>query len=413
MLVGYTDITNDRYGNVANSTLRNGTVSDLRSFQIANARIDHDWRGTWFGRSVQERIGVEARELTADYKYRSDITFAQNYPFPGSPEFEKHRDIALAPKCDEFSGYWDARIELGSKWAAQTGVRYDHQNAYETNPVSEWSPRASLLFAPLSTLKLRASWGRYVQSQAINELQVEDGVEQFYPPQSATHFIVSAEQTFGNGWRGRVEAYRKEYRHLQPRFENLLDPLSLLPEMEFDRTSIAPTSARAEGVEMLITSRHQGAWNGWFGYTWSRVTDRVDGKDVPRSWDQTHALNAGIIWTRGAWSIALTDLFHTGWPTTEVLVQPASAATGASAKVIIGERNGARLADFNSLDLRIKHSFLLPRGYLDVYVEAANLLDQKNPCCTTYSATRDASGAINLRRTVTNWLGITPSAGLL
>ncbi len=32
----------------------------------------------------------------------------------------------------------------------------------------------------------------------------------------------------------------KDYRHINPRFENIFDPLVLLPEAEFDRVRIAP-----------------------------------------------------------------------------------------------------------------------------------------------------------------------------
>jgi len=56
----------------------------------------------------------------------------------------------------------------------------------------------------------------------------------------------------------RVEAYRKHYSQLKPRYENLFDPLSLVPELRWDRVRIAPDAARAEGVEWLLTRRGPG-----------------------------------------------------------------------------------------------------------------------------------------------------------
>ena len=64
---------------------------------------------------------------------------------------------------------------------------------------------------------------------------------------------------------------------LRPRYENLLGPLSLLPELRWDRVQIDPDSARAAGVEVLLSRKSGAHWNGWFNYAWSRVQDREDG----------------------------------------------------------------------------------------------------------------------------------------
>lgn len=52
------------------------------------------------------------------------------------------------------------------------------------------------------------------------------------------------DQTFDIGIDLRVEAYRKRYRSLSPRFESMFDPLALFPEAEYDCVMIDPTSAR-------------------------------------------------------------------------------------------------------------------------------------------------------------------------
>ena len=60
--------------------------------------------------------------------------------------------------------------------------------------------------------------------------------------------ILGVDHAFDAGLDLRVEAYRKDYRRINPRFENMFDPLVLFPEAEFDRVRIAPDSARANGV---------------------------------------------------------------------------------------------------------------------------------------------------------------------
>ncbi len=79
--------------------------------------------------------------------------------------------------------------------------------------------------------------------------------------------IASVEHAFDQGFNVRVEAYRKYYRRIHPRFENALDPLVLFPEAEFDRVEIDARSARAEGVEVLMQMRPRGPWSGWLSYT--------------------------------------------------------------------------------------------------------------------------------------------------
>jgi len=167
--------------------------------------------------------------------------------------------------------------------------------------------------------------------------------------------------------------------------------------------------ARADGVELLLNWQPLAAWSGWFSYSWSRAQDRIDGRQVHRSWDQRHAVSVGIAWTRGPWAATLTDVYHSGWPTTQLSLAAASSA----APVVVGPRNAVRYDDFNSLDFRITRTFTLPRGQLDVFLEATNLLSEANPCCTQYSIVENAAGVRVLDRKIDNWLPLVPSVGVL
>lgn len=413
VVAGFTDVTNERTGQVDDPGRRTGAVTDLRSFHIASIRIDHRLAGALGDFPLEQRFGIEARQLSADYRYESFVQFEPDFPFPGSPPAQTQRLVTPAPEGEEYAAYWEGRIELGSRVAIQAGVRMDNQSEYGTQysaaeHATQWSPRVSVLYAPTPATKLRASWGRFFQAQGINELQVEDGVDRFYPADRADHLIVGVEQSLGDGYALRVEAYRKQYDRLQPRYENLFDPLSLLPEVEFDRVAIAPLSARSEGIEALLTAQTGGAWSGWLGYTYSRAEDRVlegaNTRDVPRTWDQTHAINIGVGWSRGSWAVTLANLYHTGWTTTEVTLAPQPA---------IGSRNAKRLNAYNSLDLRVTRTFKLSRGELDAFIELTNTISRDNPCCTQYSVEQDANGVTFLTRDTNYWLPLTPSAGVL
>jgi hypothetical protein len=173
---------------------------------------------------------------------------------------------------------------------------------------------------------------------------------------------------------------------------------------------VDPDSARAEGVEAMLRWQSQGPWRGWLAYTWSQARDRIDGRNVARRWDQTHAVSFGLAWASGPWTAIVTDNFHTGWPTTTLSLE--TTAAGAQ-QFVIGERHAQRMDYYNSLDLRVTRTFVLPRGALDVFVEASNALSRENPCCAEYTVTRRADGSAALSEDLDNWLPLVPSIGVL
>jgi outer membrane receptor protein involved in Fe transport len=292
----------------------------------------------------------------------------------------------------------------------QAGLRVDTQTYDGSGDDEQIAPRFNVLYELNDVTRLRASWGRFYQSQAINELPVEDGVEDFYGAQYSDQLIVSFDRKLSEAFDLRVEAYRKRYQQMHPRFENLFDPLVLLPEMEFDRVMLDPVGARTEGIEILLRWESQEAWRAWLGYTWSQARDSIDGRMVPRSWDQRHAVSAGASWARGPWSITVTNSFHTGWPITKLELR--EDANG-NLQPVVGERNASRLASYNSLDVRINRTYALPRGALEVYLEATNLFARENPCCIEYEVTTAADGTPRIEQELDYWLPLVPSIGVL
>lgn len=404
VILSYTDLKNQRHGSI-DEPMRTATVKDNRIFHVIGLR----WENSFESDMLQHRFGIEARRLWGSYNYASDVNWSANAPFPGSPEMHLQRRLTPEPDGYETLGYWDVRADLADRWTFQGGMRVDTQTYDGSDDGEQWSPRLSVLYALSPTSRLRASWGRFYQSQGINELQVEDGIDRFHSAEFTDHFIVGFDHAFEAGLDLRVEAYRKRYRRLSPRFENMFDPLVLFPEAGYDRVMIDPSSARAYGVEALLRLRQRGAWSGWLGYTWSQVHDRIDGRDVPRSWDQRHAINLGIVWSRGPWTASLANSYHSGWPTTALALDPASATP----RVSTVDRNRSRFGAFNSLDLRITRVFPLSRGVLDVFVEATNLTSRGNICCIEYDSVIDANGTVTFRSNTDSWLPLIPNAGFL
>ncbi|MBL8268532.1 TonB-dependent receptor plug domain-containing protein [Steroidobacter sp.] len=406
VIASFTDLDNRRRGQVNEPGLRRGEVWDDRSFHIAGLRLENSLRTG----AIEHRFGGEVRRLWGDYDYRLDLMQASNVPFPGSPPLQTSRATSASPGGYENSAYWDSQTTLSSRWTIEAGLRVDLQTYDGTGDDEQWSPRFSALYTLSPRTKFRASWGRFFQSQGINELQVEDGVDQFYPAQHADHTIVSVEHLLDVGLDIRVEAYRKQYRHVSPRFENVFDPLALFPEAEFDRIRIDPDSARAEGVEILLQMRPRNSWSGWLSYTWAQVDDRIGGADVARGWDQRHALTLGVTWASGPWTATLVNSFHSGWPTTQLAV---TSQAGGGPTMDLSARNSTRFDNYNSLDIRVTRTFLLSRGALDVFAEVTNALSRKNPCCVEYTIAQNEDGTPNYVREVNSWLPPVPSLGVL
>jgi outer membrane cobalamin receptor len=369
-------------------------------------QLDNDWRrGT-----IEHRFGAAVQSLTGHYEYSNSNSFAAGFPFPDSPALQTLRSSSRDPDGFAVSGYWDVRASVARAVTLEAGVRVDQESYGDANGSGQWSPRLSMLYDLDGNTRLRASWGHYAQAQGINELQIEDGIERFHRPQQAEHLIASFEHVFAAGVQLRIEGYRKNYRRLSPRFENLFDALVLLPELEPDRVRLDPSRARSEGVEVLLEVAPIGGWSGWLSYARSRVTDRIAGRDVRRSWDQRDAVSTGLSWVSGPWSANANFTYHTGWPTTDLEVL--TTASGVQ-QIVTGQRNAQRLGDFSSLDLRVTRTFALSRGALDVFLEASNTLGQRNPCCVEYDVRRTADGSANLARSVDDWLPLVPSAGVL
>jgi outer membrane receptor protein involved in Fe transport len=405
-ILSYTAVSSDRTGEVSEAGRRVGAVDDEREYDVLGLKLD----GNYSTPRWLHRLGLELRRLSAEYDYVSAVRFEPGYPFPDSAGRVTVQALDPDPSGTHVAAYATSRVLATDRLAVEIGLRWDTQSYAETDSDRQWNPRLNLLYQAGDTTRLRASWGRYGQFQGINELQVEDGIDEFFPTQTTDHAILGLEQELPAGFALRVEGYRKDYRELRPRYESLFDPLSLVPELRWDRVRIDPESALAEGVEWLLTRRSDDPWNGWLNYTWSRVRDEVQGDDVRRSWDQTHSVGGGLTWSDDDWQVTLAATYHTGWPTTPVRVVVRDPAPDG---IELGPRNSGRLGDFASVDLRASRDFKLPRGDLTVFAEVTNALNRQNPCCVDFSYGYDASGNLALEREYRHWLPLVPSVGVL
>jgi outer membrane cobalamin receptor len=273
------------------------------------------------------------------------------------------------------------------------------------------SPRFSIVRGLSPGTDVRISWGRYYQSQGINELQVEDGIERFFPAQQSDAAIIGLQKTFRQNYSVRLEAYWKWLRHQRPRYENLFDPLAIIPEFEPDRVQVAADKALARGLEASIAYDGSGDMSWWASYALAEVTDRIAGRDVPRSWDQRHAIQFGVDWETERWDIAVATNIHSGWPRTPLSFD---MVTNPSQPMIdVGQRNSERFGSFATLDFRVTYKARVRRGQLSYFLELSNATDRNNPCCIDFDLDTDASGNRVIDQKTDYWLPFLPAIGIL
>ncbi len=410
-ILSATEIENRRNGVTDDPGVIEGFVDDEREFHSLALKQDwlYDPQAAW-----ALRAGFELKRLEAEYAYASALTIEP--PFDRILDNRPSEALAVdtAPRGSQYAGYTELRVRPRPALTLDFGLRWDQQTYTTARDDEQFSPRFNLLWRLDRNTDLRLAWGRYYQAQEINELQVADGVLEFHPAQRARHLVVSFSRRFPNGPELRIEGYRKQYDNLMPRFENVFDPLVLIPELKIDRARIDADRALAEGVEVTLSGEGDDALAWWASYTWSRSIDVIAGEDVPRSWDQTHAFTGGVSRDWHDWSFSAALIARTGWPKTLLLAEPVQMADGTTELVAsLGPRNGSRHDFFGSLDLRVSRRFDLPKGELTAFAEVTNATNRSNPCCTDYSVGEDENGNPVLLADEGSWLPIVPSLGVI
>jgi outer membrane cobalamin receptor len=389
-------------------SLRSAQVLDRRSFGVAALAQEWDLRA---GARHELALGLEARALAGSYDYASRSAVLDpletGEPFP----VVTVRAERLDPSGWQYAAFLTDRIRLSSAVAAEAGLRWDRQTWAGGRQVS---PRLDLVYRPGERSAWRAAWGRYYQSQGLNELQIEDGVTAFSAAELAEHRLVAWEGSPSPRLHLRAEAYQKLMRHLRPRYENLFEPIDLAPEAAADRVRIAPERAEARGVEVLFDWQGGPRWSCWGSYTRASVEDEIGGAWIPRSWDQRHAARLGGDVRLGPhWSLGLAGIYHSGWPVTTVSARAVRQSDGSLVIVPeLGRRNGERYPSYQRVDARVSREVSLGRGTFTFFLEVTNLLNHGNVRAISDFDFIVEGGAVEVVPRYERWLPRIPSFGL-
>ncbi|HEY0811002.1 MAG TPA: hypothetical protein VGD49_12625, partial [Longimicrobiales bacterium] len=367
--------------------------------------VKQDWR--FSTDRLFLKWGGEARVGTADYNYYNRIGRNRVEGDQVITHYDS-LDIALAPEGTNTSVYGAARIRPWSPLVLEAGVRWDRQSHTDD---AQLLPRVHAAFAVNDRTTLRATWGKYAQSQQIFLLPVQDGDTVFYNADRAEQFVVGIERVITPGVTARIEAYRRVESELRPRYRNLRTAPEPVAEIEDDRVRIDASEGLARGVEFML-QKPAGRTSWSLSYTVARAYDVVENRKIDRQLDQRHTFYVDYsIAPSPAWRLSAAWQYHTGWPATATTFRVDTLSNGG---VWVtgqpGEIFAERLPSYHRLDLRVTRAFPVKRGRLSVFIDVFNAYDRNNPQSFEYNV-RYTNGRLNVEQVTEPLLPRLPTIG--
>lgn len=292
------------------------------------------------------------------------------------------------------SAFVQHRMMLGNRLIALPGLRVTQSSVSDERYVE---PRLTATWLATDRLRVKGAWGQY--HQFVNRLVREDvfqGNREFWALSDNTTVPVAASTNASLGAAYQTnrllldgEVFSRDIKNLSqlaPRLTGSTDSVDL-------SSFFYNGSGRSKGVELLAQMK-RGRHSGWASYTWSRVTYDFPelSEPFPADQDRTHELKLVDIFNLGRWTASATWVLSSGSPYTEpVGVEPVTfdgpAGSVTFERIVIGDKNAARLPTYHRLDLALNHVWVLPSNRsATIGVTAFNAYDRANVWYREYTS---------------------------
>jgi TonB dependent receptor/TonB-dependent Receptor Plug Domain len=402
--ISVTNIERSRGGTLSLAGVANGQLAERRDSSVVDLRTAWSYaqsaQTTWnFGVAA----GLETAELNFDRQELFTDAIAASFARPTDAALTSRQSLRASTQ-----GLFASYRRQWQSLEAEIGLRLDRQDYRSFGAHTQMSPRLNVRFDPAPDWHVYGSWGLFTQAQRVGEWRSEQSQTTPDPATRAEHLTAGVMHESGNATHWRLEVYRNHWTSVSPYFDNSLDALVLLPELGPDRQLVMPRSAETAGIELSARRAFGAGFEASAAYALSRTTDDLNGRDVPRSWDQPHAISVDVAWRHDNFSTSLLVGWHSGWPRTPVSV--VQGTPGLPAYIVVGARNSARWADYLSADLRVSQIVPIAYGELTLWADAANVTDRTNDCCTAFSP--EQPGGIPATNTKT-WLSRIVNVGFV
>lgn len=374
--------------------------------RLAQASLRQDWT-VQFGDAALLRAGFEIAH--ADMEYRFDSRHETLRGVNGTVVIDSATraiDHAVGGRTAGLHASWRQRI--GSRVVVEPGLRFDR--ASHGPDSAGVSPRLNVA-ANFGPTTWRAAWGVYRQAPGVHELPVMDGETRFAATEEARQFVFGVDRRVRPGLALRAEYFQRTVDRPRPHWENLVNPLRIAGELDFDRVRLAPTDARARGVELSL--RGTGERTRWSAsYAWARAEEELAGRWRPVIRDQRHTFRLDGTWSPNErWDFSAAWQFRSGWPTTAYSYRIVPLNAGALYEPQLGEPLAERLPSYHRLDVRVTRIWRRPRSTVRVFVDVFNAYGARNPFRYDVRL-RGTATQIDQVREVERSLPILPSAGV-
>ena len=402
--VAYSMSQNSHYGSLNMLGLAAGTLLEHHDFDTLALRTEWTYvpNGLWNWNFGAE-LGVE----------HANLAYLQNETFAGllAPSFMTPATLAVnfaqAPSARTLGSFVSARKAWGAL-ETELGLRLDSEDYRDFGTHTQLTPRLNVRYDLAGGWRVYGSWGEFSQAQRVDEFRSEENQLRPDVASRATHAVTGVAREGDGATSWRAELYDDRWSSVSPYYDNVLGLVTLLPELQPDRIRIAPLGARSEGIELSTRHALGKQLNLWGTYTLSRAYDVLATGDVARSWDQRQAANFGVAWAHSSLSASLLVGWHSGWPRTSLKLVTGPLASADY--LALGTRNGLRWGDYLSADVHLARSMSLRYGEFSVWLDAINVTNRANACCTEFEPT--APGAAVPGWANDSWQGRSVNLGL-
>ena len=382
--------------------------------------LKQDW--TWqLSENYLLKWGFDARDFRSQINY-----YHRNRKVLGQIDTYFTSGYNLASRYSlrdgvEYSGYLSQRMRPIEPVAIEMGLRYESSTWTGDR---HWSPRFSMVYNLADHTSIRGGWGYYYQTQSLTQGLGLYGDPEFYPAERAEHRVIGIEHEFPGGVQLRIEGYQKVLTSLRPHYitwqESTLRPH---PLVDSDHIKLEPEGGEAIGVEFYLRRETGHRLSYWLSYSLSKARNKVDGRWLPRYYDQRHTFYCDLSWKPNhKYRLNLHLQYHTGWPYTAVQVVDLHETSPGfwSWQWGPGPLYGERFPDYRRIDFRVNRIFYTKYGRVTGFFEIRNLLNHDNPRKYLFygSPTPKGDGSDEVEVEVgqyesDGWLPLLPSFGII
>lgn len=380
------DVSND-IGNSSPTVTSDGDIinpgnipndKDLR--HIKNNQTEGGYRSIFtqhFNKAITLTAGIDLARIDLDYSrtLKQDDTLYTFYANDFRPDPSQYY-LILQPanfnstfkkSANNVSGYLDFSFSLFKRLTLNPGVRYDYTGFSDQHT---FSPRISGSISLDEKQSLNFASGIFYQDPAEVDLVGQPDGHKLKEERTIQN-ILGYKNQFSPDLKLVVEGWYKQF-----------DDLIVRPKTGESFLTNAGTGY-AYGGDINLTQRLSKKYYGQISYSYmvSKRDDHNGLGEYDFGFSRPHVISVlGSYKPNDKWIFSAKFRYLTGSPTDEFLIHPDvfnnASLVRYSAEVI--NKNGKRLKDFTSLDVRVDYKVQVKKTSLTAFVDIVDILNYTN-----------------------------------